>query len=149
MNDFRETLVGLFTEVAIIEHLLRTRMEQTYPDGLGAGHFGILNYFARSQRGPDSIAGIAWSFQEELEHMISKVATLESFGLLALTPPNGRNGDTMVDLTEAGVTARNAALDRMGPDIIDLVAEIDPDQINIAYQVLQDIRLTMDNLPDR
>jgi hypothetical protein len=149
MDDFRETLVGLFTEIAIIEHLLRTRMEKGYPEGLGAAHFGILNYFARNHRGPDSIDGIAWSFQEEVEYTTTKVATLESFGYVQVTPPGGRDGAAMVELTEAGKLARNEALDRMAPDIIDLVAEIDPDQIAIAQKVLEEIRLTMDNLPDR
>jgi hypothetical protein len=149
MDDFRETLVGLFTEVAIIEHLLRTRMEKTYPDGLGAPHFGVLNYFARNHRGPDSIDGIAWSFQEDLEYTVSKVATLERFGFVKVTPPGSREGVAMVELTDTGLSARNEALDRVSPDIIDLVAEVDPDQIAIAHKVLEEIRLTMDNLPDR
>lgn len=148
-EEFRETLVGLFTEVAIIEHLMRTRMERLYPDGLGAAHFGILNHLLRHQRGPERIDSIAWSFQEDVDYTASKVATLESFGFVATVPPGNCDGATMVELTDAGAEARNTALDRMAPDVIELISEIDPVQIGIAHKVLEEIRLTLDNLPDR
>ncbi len=64
-EELTEALTGLFVEVAIIEHLARTRMERHYTGDLSAGQMGILNYFVRNHDGPDSIAGIAWAFQEE------------------------------------------------------------------------------------
>ncbi len=148
-EDFRETLVGLFTEIAIIEHLMRTRMERLYPDGLESAHFGILNHLLRNSRTPERIDSIAWSFQEELDYTASKIATLESFGFITTTPPGTCKGDTVVALTDAGEEARNAALDRMAPDVVELISEIDPDQIRVAHKVLEEIRLTLDNLPDR
>lgn len=148
-EDFRETLVGLFTEVAILEHLMRTRMDRLYPDGLGAPHFGILNHLLRNSRTPERIDSIAWSFQEEVDYTASKVSTLDSFGFVATTPPGTCDGATVVALTDAGEEARNAALDRMAPDVIELISETDPDQIRVAHKVLEEIRLTLDNLPDR
>ena len=61
MVDMQETLLGLFTEVAIVEHLSRTRFQNGFTGKLEAGHFGILNYFLRTNRPPDSVSGIAFA----------------------------------------------------------------------------------------
>jgi DNA-binding MarR family transcriptional regulator len=148
MSDMRKTLEGLFVEAAIIEHLTRARVESKYIPGFSAGHFGILGYFTRTRQGPDSIAGIAWSFQEDDAHIASQVSDLAEKGYLALAP-GIKPGDTMVSITPAGRAAREEVLDKMGPDFMQLVSEIPPEDIETTYRVLHEIRLVMDNLPDR
>ena len=90
IENMEDVLLGLFTEVAIIEHLARTRIERKYPDGPGAGHFGILNYFIRNHEGPDTIGGIAWSFQEDENHTADKVTALGTivFERMPCSPPS-------------------------------------------------------------
>ena len=55
----------------------------------------------------------------------------------------------MVDVTEAGRAAQEEQLNRMGPDFEQLVAEILAEDLQTAHRVLHEIRLVMDNLPDR
>ncbi len=148
MPDLRETLLGLFTEVAIVEHLVRTRIERTFPDGLEAAHFGIINYFIRNRPTPDSVAGIAWAFQEDETRVAIQVTELATLGYVSLVP-GLKPSDTMVFVTDAGRAAQSAELDRMGPDFEQLVAEIPFEELRITNRVLHDIRLVLDNLPDR
>jgi DNA-binding MarR family transcriptional regulator len=148
MADMRDILEGLFTEAAMIEHLTRFRIESKYIDGFSVGHFGILGHFTRGRDAPDSIAGIAWSFQEDEARVTAQVMDLAERGYVLLSP-GLRPGDTMVSITEIGRAARQAQLDKMEPDFLQLVSEIPPADVETAYRVLREIRLVMDNLPDR
>ena len=148
MDDYRETLVGLFTEVAIIEHLLRTRMEKSQSEGLIAPHFGILNYFVRNHDGPDTVSGIAWSFQDPEDVVRERVEQMAEMGYLHVMPTLG-NAEPLVSVTAEGRAALEESLNRIEPEILELVSEISPDDLARTFQTLRDIRLTLDNLPDR
>ena len=148
MPDLRETLLGLFTEAAIVEHLVRTRVERKFSDGLEAAHFGIINYFIRNHQGPDSVAGLAWAFQEDEARVLDQVQHLERLGYVTVIS-GIRPADAMINVTAAGRAAQDAELDRMGPDFEQLVSEIPIEELAIAHRVLHDIRLVLDNLPDR
>jgi DNA-binding MarR family transcriptional regulator len=148
MPDIRETLVGLFTELAIVEHLTRTRVERQFPNGLEAAHFGILNYFIRNHPGPDTVAGIAWSFQEDEARVAGQVQTLADLGYVSIV--RGLNpSDSVVSVTDLGRTMQSQHIDQLGPDFEQLVSEIPLEELHIAHRVLHEIRLVMDNLPDR
>lgn len=154
MPDLRDTLLNLFTDVAIIEHLTRTRIERKVreghlPEGPGAQQFGVLNYFVRNHHGPDTIAGIAWAFQEEEDHTAAKIAEMARIGLVEVDPPGNLGPDTMVSITQAGRDAQQKRVDDMAPEFIPLVSEISRDDLDTAARVLREIRLTLDNLPDR
>jgi DNA-binding MarR family transcriptional regulator len=148
MPDLRDTLEGLFVEAAIIEHLTRSRVQSKYVGGIEVGQFGILGYFTRNQQRPDTIAGLAWAFQEEEERITRQVQSLSELGYVTLTTGITPR-DTMVAITEAGRMARNEALNRMGPDFVQLVAEIPVEDLETTHRTLREIRLVMDNLPDR
>ncbi len=148
MAELRNTLEGLFVEASIIEHLARTRIESKYISELGVGHFGILGHFTRARQFPDSVAGIAWSFQEDEARVTTQVNELAEKGYVSLVP-GITPGDTMVAITDKGRAARAAMLNKMGPDFMSLVSEIPQEDLETAHRVLRDIRLVMDNLPDR
>jgi DNA-binding MarR family transcriptional regulator len=148
MPKLRETLEGLFVEASIVEHLARTRIETKYIDEMGVGHFGILGHFTRSRQFPDSVAAIAWSFQEDETRVTTQVNELAARGYVTLVP-GITPGDTMVAITDEGRAARAAMLNKMAPDFMSLVSEIPQEDLETAYRVLRDIRLVMDNLPDR
>jgi hypothetical protein len=149
VDDIEETLTGLFTEIAIVEHLTRSRVANSYSDGEEPWLFGILNYFVRNHRAPDTIGGIAWAFQDEEAIVVERIATMEERGLLSVDPPGARHSDAVIDVSDVGRAHRQAMLDKIAPDFRQLVSEINPDRLVIAYEVLREIRLTMDNLPDR
>lgn len=148
-EELKETLTGLFVEMAIIEHLTRSRFERNESLEIDAPTFGLLNYFVRTHKGPDSIAGIAWAFQEEPKYTAAKIAAVELRGFLSVAPSNGAMEDSIVSITDAGRRALDDHLLKIAPDFEGLVAEIPFEDLQTAYRVLHDIRLTLDNLPDR
>jgi hypothetical protein len=154
MPDLRENLLSLFTEVAIIEHLARTRIERkvsegALPAGPNAAHFGVLNYFVRNHHGPDTIAGIAWAFQEEEDYTTTKIAEMARLEYVTVDPPGNFAPDARVSITQAGRDAQKKRVEDMSPEFVQLVAEISEDDLETTARVLREIRLTLDNLPDR
>jgi DNA-binding MarR family transcriptional regulator len=143
-----DTLLGLFTEIAIVEHLARTRVERDVLADLTSNQFGILNYFVRTHPSPDTVAGIAWAFQQEEDYTLGNAQLLASRGYVSLTQ-GVTDRDTVVTLTEDGRRAQAEHVERIGPEIRQMVSEIPSDELQTAYRVLHDIRLVLDNLPDR
>jgi DNA-binding MarR family transcriptional regulator len=149
MEDMQETLVGLFTEVAILEHLVRVREERLASDLLSVGDFGVLNYFMVNHPSPDTVAGIAWCFQEEPVYTRAKVDDLLERGLVSITPHVDDNNVATVMITDKGRSVRDEVVERLAPDITMAVGEIPREALETTFKTLRDIRLTLDNLPDR
>jgi DNA-binding MarR family transcriptional regulator len=148
LADLGKILPGLFTEIAILEHLTRTRFERKATNGLTVRQFGLLNYFVRTHPGSDSVAGIAWAFQHEEAETLETVNAMAALGFVDVT--QGINPrDSVVDITPAGRLAQREQLTQIGPEIGDLVSEIPEQDLETAHRVLREIRLVMDNLPDR
>ncbi len=149
MDDIQDTLLGLFTEVAVLEHLVRTREEKHAEDDLTLGDFGVLNYFVVNHPDPDSVAGIAWCFQEEEAYTRAKIEGLASRDLVTLTPDVADNTLAMVAITDIGRETHAEIVARVAPDMMMAVAEIPREDLETTFRTLRDIRLTLDNLPDR
>jgi DNA-binding MarR family transcriptional regulator len=148
MEDMQETLVALFTEVAILEQLVRVREERHALHNLSMGEFGLLNYFMLNHPAAESIASMAFVFQEDEDHTRAKVDALAARGLITVAPaPNP--SDAMVMITDKGRDARNEVIEKMAPVIKMAVAEIPAHDIVATLKTLREIRLTLDNLPDR
>lgn len=149
MEDLQEILLGLFTEVAVLEHLVRAREERHAEDDLTMGDFGVLNYFMVNHPDPDSIAGIAWCFQEDEAYTRAKIEGLASRDLVTLSPDVADNGVAMVEITDIGREAHGQIVARVAPDMMMAVAEIPREDLETTFKTLRNIRLTLDNLPDR
>ena len=140
------TVLDLFTEIAIVEHLLRNRYDQSAPAGMTTGQFGILTHFIRGGKSREKLSVLAWVFQDSEDYMAEKVASLVARGLLA-SPPSDQ--EIWVEITDAGREMHGQALAEIGPEVEQLLEGIDLDELQISLRVLQDIRRTLDNLPDR
>ena len=140
------TVLDLFTEIAIVEHLLRNRYDQSAPAGMTTGQFGILTHFIRGGKSREKLSVLAWAFQDSEDYMAEKVASLVARGLLA-PPPSDQ--EIWVEITDAGREMHGQALAEIGPEVEQLLEGIDLDDLQISLRVLQDIRRTLDNLPDR
>ena len=149
MEDLQETLLGLFTEIAVLEHLVRVREERHAEDDLTMGDFGVLNYFMVNHPDPDSVAGIAWCFQEEEAYTRAKIEGLALRDLVTISPDDADNGAAMVAITDIGREAHAQIVARVAPDIEMAVAEIPREDLETTFKTLRNIRLTLDNLPDR
>lgn len=140
------TVLDLFTEIAIVEHLLRNRYDQSAPAGMTTGQFGILTHFIRGGKSREKLSVLAWVFQDSEDNMAEKVASLVARGLLASAPSDE---EIWVEITDAGREMHGQALAEIGPEVEQLLEGIDLDDLQISLRVLQDIRRTLDNLPDR
>ncbi len=140
------TILDLFTEIAIVEHLLRNRYDQVSPAGFTTGQFGILTHFIRGGKSREKLSVLAWAFQDNEDYMAEKVASLVARGLLASTPSDQ---GFWVEITDAGREMHGQALAEIGPEVEQLIEGIDLDDLQTSLRVLQDIRRTLDNLPDR
>jgi len=140
------TVLDLFTVIAIVEHLLRNRYDQSAPAGMTTGQFGILTHFIRGGKSREKLSVLAWVFQDSEDYMAEKVASLVTRGLLASAPSDQ---DIWVEITDAGREMHGQALAEIGPEVEQLLEGIDLDDLQISLRVLQDIRRTLDNLPDR
>jgi DNA-binding MarR family transcriptional regulator len=149
MEDLQETLLGLFTEVAILEHLVRNREGHSETDELSNADFGVLNYFILNHPTPDSVAAIAWCFQEAEEYTRAKIESLAIRDLVTLTPDTPDNNHAMVMITDLGREAHSQAVARIAPDIEMVVSDIPREDLETTFKTLRNIRLTLDNLPDR
>lgn len=144
-----KTVLHLFTEIAMVEHLLRNRYDKATPAGMTTGQFGVLTHFIRHNKARERLSLLAWAFQDDDAYMAQKVASLVERDLLATTPVEGSDGDLWVDITDDGREAHARALDEIGPEVAQFLEGIDMDDLKTAHRVIQDIRRTLDNLPDR
>ena len=55
----------------------------------------------------------------------------------------------MVEITDVGREAHSQIVARVAPDMMMAVAEIPREDLEITFKTLRNIRLTLDNLPDR
>ena len=144
-----KTVLHLFTEIAMVEHLLRNRYDKATPAGMTTGQFGLLTHFIRQGKSRERLSLLAWAFQDDDAYMAQKVQSLVDRDLLATTSIEGSDGDLWVDITEDGRDAHAQALDEIGPEIAQFLEGIDMEDLKTAHRVIQDIRRTLDNLPDR
>ncbi len=141
----KPVLLDLFTEVAIIEHLVRSRFEPREYYDLSAPEFGVLNFFCRLNKSEERLSGLAWCFQVEVESMRETVGTLIERGFMQADDAL----DPCVRVTESGRRKHELLLENMAPDIAPVVAEIDAHDLRVTARTLMEIRRTLDNLPDR
>ena len=139
-------LLDFFTEVAIVEHLVRKHMETLNHSDFTAAEFGVLNYFVRNQRERESKATLAWCFQISIDEMEPVIASLEQRGLLGRI---GQGDEQAIGITASGHSAHTQAVNQMAPEIAPLMSEFADEDLVKAVQVLQETRRTFDNLPER
>lgn len=147
-ND-EKTVLNLFTEIAMIEHLLRNRYDKATPAGMTTRQFGVLTHFIRNGKSRERLSLLAWAFQDDEAYMSEKVSALVERDLLMTTPVEGSDGDLWVDITEEGRAAHALALDAIGPEVAQLIEGIEMAELDTSLRVIREIRRTLDNLPDR
>lgn len=146
MADREKLLLDLFTEIAVVEHLVRNHLGTIETSGLTAGQFGALNYFIRNNRDQERKSILAWMFQVTVDEMDVHLGTLEQQGLIGRI---GDGDDQIVGITAAGRSAHADAVSRMAPEIEPLMSEFQDEDLEKTVEVLQEIRRVFDNLPER
>jgi DNA-binding MarR family transcriptional regulator len=141
----RSMVLELFTDIAILEHLIRLRFNPIAGE-LDARQFGVLNYLVRQKKVSEKLPTLAWCFQVEPDAMAESVAALER---LKFVEVDWVDGDRCVFLTDAGRTRHEAFIAVSAPDVIEILSDFDPEQLRVTAETLRELRRTFDNLPDR
>jgi DNA-binding MarR family transcriptional regulator len=147
-EDRHNTVLNLFVEIAMVEHLLRNRLEQLISEDLTAGQFGIVSHFVRTGKAEETLSILAWTFQDSEAYTAEKVAVLQGKGYVDAEAIPGSN-DQKVWLTEAGRQAHERTLQQLRPEVAPLLEEIDSDELARTLTVIREMRRTLDNLPGR
>lgn len=140
---FRQLTLDLFTEIAILEHLVRNREPEV--NGLTAAQFGILNYFCRLGHSEARISLLAWCFQESETRIVELTDSLRANGFVAASQDN----DPCITVTDAGRAKHAATIKEMAPDFLPIVQDIPREDLEVTVRTLMELRRTLDNLPDR
>jgi DNA-binding MarR family transcriptional regulator len=138
-------LLDLFTDIAILEHLVRERFNPLAGE-IDAQQFGVLNYLVRQKKSSEKLSTLAWCFQVETPAM---AATVEALSKLKYVEIDWLDGDRCVFLTGAGTGRHEKFLSTVAPDVAELMSEFDPEALRITAETLKELRRTFDNLPDR
>lgn len=146
MATREKLLLDLFTEIAVVEHLVRNHMGTIETHGLTAGQFGALNYFIRNNRLQERKSVLAWVFQVSVEDMETHLRALEARGFIGRV---GDGDDQVIGITAAGRSAHADSVRAMAPEIEPLMAEFADEDLEKTVEVLQEIRRVFDNLPER
>ena len=146
MADREKLLLDLFTEIAVVEHLVRNHIGTIETSGLTAGQFGALNYFIRNNRDQERKSILAWMFQVTVDEMDAHLGPLGKLGLVGRV---GDGDDQVIGITAAGRSAHADSVARMAPEIEPLMSEFADEDLEKTVEVLQEIRRVFDNLPER
>ena len=141
----RGMLLDLFTDIAILEHLVRERFTPAVGD-LDAQQFGVINYLVRQKKSNEKLSTLAWCFQVEVPAM---AASVDALARLKYVEVDWVDGDRCVFVTAAGIARHEEFLATVGPDVTELVSEFDPEALRTTAETLKELRRTFDNLPDR
>lgn len=146
MATREKLLLDLFTEIAVVEHLVRNHIGTIEASGLNAGQFGALNYFIRNDRDQERKAILAWMFQVPVDEMEVHLTALEQRGYIGRV---GDGDDQIIGITAAGRSAHRESVRSMAPQIEPLMSEFRDEDLKQTVEVLKEIRRVFDNLPER
>ncbi len=141
----KPAVLDLFTEIAILEHLIRKWLEPLHLGELNSAEFGVLNFFCRLNKNEERLSGLAWCFQVKIAEISAPVEAMIARGFLAKSNAN----DPMITVTAAGKAFHAEMVEDLAPVIAPVVAEIASDDLRTAARTLMEIRRTIDNLPER
>ena len=145
-ENTKRLYLELFTEIAIIEQLVRQRFEPTHLIDLGVADFGVLNHFVRLGMTSEKLETLAWCFQVDMAAMRATVAGLAARRLVEL---DWVDGFETVFVTDAGRAKHADAVADMAPDFLEIMSEFSVADLQTTAATLKEIRRTFDNLPDR
>ena len=145
-ENTKQLYLDLFTEIAIIEHLVRQRFEPAHLADLAAADFGVLNHFVRLRKTSEKLKTLAWCFQVEMSAMRATVANLAARRLVEL---DWVDGSECIFMTDSGHAKHADAIADMAPDVVEIMSEFSTNDLQMTAATLKEIRRTLDNLPDR
>lgn len=142
-EDSVSTYFRLFNEIGIIAQLSGNRLERVLPDGMSLAQFSVLNHFCRLG-GAWSPTRLAAAFQVTKGAMTNTLQRLEAQGFVTIRADEEDTRAKIVEITDAGRSAREAAIRATGPIIMELAGLIPLADVKAALPFLEFVRKTLD-----
>ena len=136
-------VIGLFSEILIIDQLARTRLGRALPKGMELSHFMVLNHLA-GPGGEKTPARLADIFHLTRGAMTNTLQKLEAAGYVHIRPDSDDARSKRVGLSEAGREARDAAVRALEPVLEDMVRDVDTQLLREVLPLLRELRLSLD-----
>lgn len=131
--------IGLFSEIATVDQLMRARLSKALPRGMELSHFTLLNYLARSQteRTPAQLARV---FHVTKAAMTNSLGKMERAGYIHIRPDWDDARRKFVNISPAGQRAREVAVSAVAPVFDEVISDLGGDQIRAVLPVLRKLR---------
>lgn len=142
-EDSVSTYFRLFNEIGIIAQLSGNKLERVLPEGMSLAQFSVLNHFCRLG-GTWSPTRLAAAFQVTKGAMTNTLQRLEAQGFVAIRADEEDTRAKVVEITDAGRSAREAAIRATGPIIMELAGLIPLADVKAALPFLEFVRKTLD-----
>ncbi|MEO1795714.1 MAG: MarR family winged helix-turn-helix transcriptional regulator [Pseudomonadota bacterium] len=131
--------VAVFSEILVIEQMVRNRVSKALPKGMELSHFSVLNHLARLT-GERSPAQLAKAFHVTRGAMSNTLARLEWAGCIHIRPDWEDARRKMVSISPTGRSARDAAMSAIDPIITEAVRAAGSEDVRKLLPVLREMR---------
>ncbi|MEO1703720.1 MAG: MarR family winged helix-turn-helix transcriptional regulator [Pseudomonadota bacterium] len=131
--------VAVFSEILVIEQMVRNRVSKALPKGMELSHFSVLNHLARLT-GERSPAQLAKAFHVTRGAMSNTLARLEWAGYIHIRPDWEDARRKMVSISPTGRSARDAAMSAIDPIITEAVRAAGSEDVRKLLPVLREMR---------
>ncbi len=147
LSPWHTTAVELLTEVTILEPLIRTRIENTKPEGLNETDLTVLMILKRQMGLPMTQSALLWMLGNEHPNAVDDIDRAIGEGLINGTALDG-DGDRQLQLTDMGIAKCVNAIHTLLPKFEPALLDVSLETLQQAMTTLREIRRTLENLPD-
>lgn len=146
MAEGSDQAIALFAEVLAIDQLARSRIARVLPKGMELSHFVVLNHLAHIQ-GERTPAELARAFHVTRGAMTNTLNRLDVSGYIHIRPDWDDARRKLVAISPAGVRARSAALDALGPVFVDVLGQLGSERVRQLLPALRELRQALVDAP--
>jgi len=131
--------IALFSEIAMVDQLARSRLTRALPKGMEVSHFSVLNHLSHmgAEKTPAQLARL---FHVTKGAMTNTLGKLESAGFIHTRPDWDDARRKFVAISPAGIAAREDAVRAIAPIFEDIVNRLGGDNIRGVLPVLRELR---------
>ncbi|MBL1431201.1 MAG: MarR family transcriptional regulator [Robiginitomaculum sp.] len=133
----------VFTEIAIINQLVKTAVESSLPGKLRMSHFGVMSHFIRRPH-EQSPGHLASSFQVTNAAMTNTLGKMQRWGYVDIRKNPNDSRAKLVSLSEKGSKAYQEAFETIIPIMQQMLKDVDAETILALEPGLRDLRIKLD-----
>jgi DNA-binding MarR family transcriptional regulator len=147
-SRWENAAVELFTEVTILEPLIRARIDGAQPEGLSESQLTVLMILARQEGLAMTQSSLVWMLGDDHPGVEDDIRGGITTGLISATHVAG-TGDHNLLLTDQGRAKCENAIQSLLPEFEPALLDVSVEALEQAMGTLREIRRTLDNLPGR